>query len=120
MGLAATGAKLRLDCVPHYMEVFTDALLIGWGGTSGRFTMGRAWELLLAHIDVLERLAVQRVLLHFAQPGTETCNGQVGQCDGCGLPEQTGSDQVLPPSLLDSGHAASILAVFVAAITTGH
>lgn len=57
---------MSLGCVPHYVEVFTDALLSGWGGTLGRLTVGRVWESPLAHINALEMVAVQRMLLHFA------------------------------------------------------
>lgn len=55
-----------LGCIPHYVELFTDALLTRWGGTLDQLTVGRARESPLAHINILEMVVVQRVLLHFA------------------------------------------------------
>ncbi|KAK7930436.1 hypothetical protein WMY93_006831 [Mugilogobius chulae] len=53
---------VRLGCVPHYTEVFTDASLSGWGGSwaSARRATPGLW-----HINVLEMEAVRNVLLHF-------------------------------------------------------
>ncbi|KAK7930434.1 hypothetical protein WMY93_006829 [Mugilogobius chulae] len=36
---------VRLGCVPHYTEVFTDASLSGWGGVLGQCSTGDTWSL---------------------------------------------------------------------------
>lgn len=56
---------VRMGCIPHHVEVFTDASLVGWGGTFGQSAVGGAWESPPAHINLMEMMTVQRMLSHF-------------------------------------------------------
>lgn len=51
--------------VDRYVEVFTDASLTGWGGILGQHSIGGVWSSPLGHINLLEMVAVQKVLVHF-------------------------------------------------------
>ena len=57
-----------LGRVTSYVVVFTDALLMGWGGTCLSHSVGGEWLTPpTAHINVLELADVRKVLLHFFQ-----------------------------------------------------
>ncbi|XP_067359029.1 uncharacterized protein [Channa argus] len=66
------GPRVMLDGVPlgrpsSHVSVFTDASLLGWGGTCLSQSVGAPWpEGMSLHINALELLSVWNVLQHFA------------------------------------------------------
>ena len=57
---------IPLGRVTSYVVVFTDASLTAWGGTCLSHSVGGEWRTPpTVHINVLELVAVRKVLLHF-------------------------------------------------------